>query len=572
MAKRFRLGEQLKKLRFKPGKKGILIALAAVAAAAVLTFALVTYSQVHSPETILLNSDFDFDLDVDVNKEFSNRIVNIALIGYDRDRFRERYTHLFLPDMIMVASIDFEHNTVKFVRVPRDTYVPIYGTQGVKDKINHSYFHGYSRGSGGDRDEAGLRTTLQTISHLLGDIPIHYHFTVCMDAVIQLVDTMGGVHYDVEDTLYDHSGNVLIHKGPQQLDGINFLAYVRHRDDSTGQDIGRIDRQMNLLMATFHYFKEQDRFKYIPVTYRVYKDYVNTNLSYMQIAALALYARDFEVTEESVQFFSLNGGGQSKDGIYYYVPYQDQRVSLIKQVFGLTAARWPTEVLRDTPPPAMREFIYILQEGEDGKPAILLSWVPGDSKPVTYHLFRRVDDGEEELLAKDLEETTFLDSDVTPGHTYVYRLVAYHYRADGPPAGVTVSLDEPEINVTGVSLNKMTLALQVGDTFQLTAAVKPADAKNNKVTWSSSNPAAVTVSDGMLTALGEGFAVITVKTEDGEFTASCEVTVQPSPVDPGNGNGGDEPPEEDPPPETTAIITTIKLGDSNVRYSRRPYI
>lgn len=88
---------------------------------------------------------------------------------------------------------------------------------------------------------------------------------------------------------------------------------------------------------------------------------------------------------------------------------------------------------------------------------------------------------------------------------------------------MTVYID----HVTGVTLNSSSLSLTVGDSRQLRATVAPRNAANQKVTWSSSNANVASVSSsGRVTAKAKGTAVITVKTEDGNKTASCTVTVK----------------------------------------------
>ena len=80
--------------------------------------------------------------------------------------------------------------------------------------------------------------------------------------------------------------------------------------------------------------------------------------------------------------------------------------------------------------------------------------------------------------------------------------------------------------VTGVSLNRSTTSLDVGNTETLIATVMPVNATNPGVTWSSNNTAAATVSQsGLVTAVGPGTATITVTTADGGFQATCTVTV-----------------------------------------------
>ena len=91
----------------------------------------------------------------------------------------------------------------------------------------------------------------------------------------------------------------------------------------------------------------------------------------------------------------------------------------------------------------------------------------------------------------------------------------------------TLTISAPTtIPVTGVSLDQNALTLTEGDTVQLTATVEPANATNKGVTWSSNNEAVATVdANGKVTAVSAGTATITVTTEDGGFTDTCEVTV-----------------------------------------------
>ncbi len=86
------------------------------------------------------------------------------------------------------------------------------------------------------------------------------------------------------------------------------------------------------------------------------------------------------------------------------------------------------------------------------------------------------------------------------------------------------------INVKGVSLNTTTLNLTEGGTSKLTATINPHNANNKNVTWKSSNPDIVSVdSNGNIKALKPGTATITVTTKDGNYTATCQVTVDKKP-------------------------------------------
>jgi len=101
---------------------------------------------------------------------------------------------------------------------------------------------------------------------------------------------------------------------------------------------------------------------------------------------------------------------------------------------------------------------------------------------------------------------------------------------DGNKTAVcTVTVASIAVDVTGVSMNKSSVSLDGGSTETLVAILEPSNATNQNVTWSSDNNSVATVAaDGTVTAVTAGTANITVKTVDGNKTASCSVTVTSS--------------------------------------------
>lgn len=81
------------------------------------------------------------------------------------------------------------------------------------------------------------------------------------------------------------------------------------------------------------------------------------------------------------------------------------------------------------------------------------------------------------------------------------------------------------VAVSGVDLSERSLVLLVGQEKTLTATVRPEDATNPGVSWFSSNTGVASVTDGLVKALSEGTATVTVKTDDGGFEDSALVTV-----------------------------------------------
>lgn len=91
-----------------------------------------------------------------------------------------------------------------------------------------------------------------------------------------------------------------------------------------------------------------------------------------------------------------------------------------------------------------------------------------------------------------------------------------------------VKKEDPAPAVTGVTLNRTDATLMAGQTMYLTATVSPYGA-DRKVTWVSGNTAVATVnSNGKVTGVQAGMAVITARTADGGFTATCQITVTDS--------------------------------------------
>lgn len=87
------------------------------------------------------------------------------------------------------------------------------------------------------------------------------------------------------------------------------------------------------------------------------------------------------------------------------------------------------------------------------------------------------------------------------------------------------------VAVTGVSVSPTTATVGLGSTQQLSATLAPANATNQNVTWTSSNTAVATVNaSGLVTAVSAGTATITVKTVDGNKTATSAITVAAIPV------------------------------------------
>ena len=100
-------------------------------------------------------------------------------------------------------------------------------------------------------------------------------------------------------------------------------------------------------------------------------------------------------------------------------------------------------------------------------------------------------------------------------------------------ATCTVTVTDPVVNVTGISLDKTEASVEEGATTQLTATVSPVGASDKSVTWKSGNEATATVDQtGKVTGVKAGTVNVVVTTKDGSKTATCAVTVTAKPTEP----------------------------------------
>ncbi len=275
--------------------------------------------------------------------------INIVLLGFDRSEARDKRYSIYRPDTIMVASINFRKAEVSLLSIPRDSYVQIHGT-GIYDKINHSYMYGYNRtGEGEDPHRSGLKTTIMTIRDFLGGLPIHDYIIVDMDGTEAIIDSIGGIYYEVEGEVRCScaKGGLLVEEGYQLLDGEKFMHYVRNRAGHQGGETGRIKRQQQIMIALLDQLKSPAGVTRIPALYRALNDNVRTELNLLRLGALGIAALRVDLSEIDTYVFSGRGqlSYQNGQNIWYLVIDEAERVNIIREVFGVDLAKRPQQSL-----------------------------------------------------------------------------------------------------------------------------------------------------------------------------------------------------------------------------------
>jgi polyisoprenyl-teichoic acid--peptidoglycan teichoic acid transferase len=171
----------------------------------------------------------EFFLTVMPQKHLSG--INILAVGIDNTKDVQR------SDTIMIFHLNKDKNSISVLSVPRDTRVNIPGIGFTK--INRAYPYG------------GINLLRKTIADLLS-IPIDYYIKVNLAGVEKIIDTMGGISFNVPKDFYyvDTAGELYINieKGEQVLSGKKAVEFLRFRQDIKG-DIGRIERQQSFLKS-----------------------------------------------------------------------------------------------------------------------------------------------------------------------------------------------------------------------------------------------------------------------------------------------------------------------------------
>ena len=101
----------------------------------------------------------------------------------------------------------------------------------------------------------------------------------------------------------------------------------------------------------------------------------------------------------------------------------------------------------------------------------------------------------------------------------------------GYTATVNVTVNAISKALKGISLNKYNLELKVGETENLILTYNPVNADNKEVTWKSTNNRIATVVDGKITALKPGKVDIKVISKEGNFEATCKLTIKSDPIE-----------------------------------------
>ena len=229
--------------------------------------------------------------------------INILLLAMGGSQHEGGY----LTDTIMLTSIEPSTNKVSMISIPRDFTVPIEGMGWRKINNINAFAEMDAKGSGG-------LAVSQAVSDIL-NIPIDYYIRVDFEAFINIINHIGGIDVEVENTFDDYSYPVKgmesaenyesryehLHfdQGWQSMDGETALKFARSRHAAgiEGSDFARAKRQQKIMEAV----KEKILGMHILFKPSMISDIINefhehitTNLKIWELVKLWDMARDID--------------------------------------------------------------------------------------------------------------------------------------------------------------------------------------------------------------------------------------------------------------------------------------
>lgn len=240
-----------------------------------------------------------------------------------------------LTDTIMVASYNPNTQKATLLSIPRDTYT---GKNPVKatayEKINALYSRKHRP------DE-----TLEAVNEITG-LGIEYYVVVKTEALIKLVDVIGGVTFNVPiDMNYDDvTQDLHIHlkKGEQLLNGeqAEQLVRFRHNNDGTSypeeygdNDTGRMRTQRDFIMQVIKQTAKPENIFKIGQILDVAKEYVITNIDFNVAKDYIPYAVEFNT--DNLLTATLPGENTNKNTAktWVFVHDKEETEALIQELF-----------------------------------------------------------------------------------------------------------------------------------------------------------------------------------------------------------------------------------------------
>ncbi len=238
------------------------------------------------------------DEPVDVDKQ---EPISILLLGVD-----ERKGDVGRSDTMVVMTLNPKKDSMYMFNIQRDTRTEIAG-KGIEDKINHAYAYG------------GVQMSVTTVEHFL-DIPIDHYVKVNMEAFSDLVDALDGVTVNNKTAWAGYpEGEIELRTGEEAL------GYVRMRKKDPRGDVGRNERQRQVLQAIIDKGASASTVTNFNDVLNVLGDNVKTDMSLKEMDEIR---KNYASARNNVKQFEVRGEGTKINGVYYELVSEEERLQV----------------------------------------------------------------------------------------------------------------------------------------------------------------------------------------------------------------------------------------------------
>ena len=209
-------------------------------------------------------------------------------------------------DTIMVGKIDTVRHTMDFVSIPRDTIINV---EWDNRKLNSVYWG--SKNNGGN----GIDALRSHVKKLIG-FDVDCYAVADLESIIEVVDVMGGVYFDVPFEMnYDDGPVIHLQPGYQLLDGYEAMGLCRYRDGYVNGDLERIEVQHQFLKAVAEQFISLGNIPNIGKVSKILAESMDTNLTAANIAYFIRQA--LMCNTEDINFYTAPNTPQDVQQLSY---------------------------------------------------------------------------------------------------------------------------------------------------------------------------------------------------------------------------------------------------------------
>ncbi|MED1863939.1 LCP family protein [Fictibacillus nanhaiensis] len=226
-------------------------------------------------------------------KEEDLKPISILLLGVD-----ERSGDSGRSDTIISITVNPKDKKMLMFSIPRDTRTDIIGKNKV-DKINHAYAFG------------GTQMAMDTVENFL-DTSIDYYVKVNMESFKDIVNAVGGVEVN-NPRAFDYEG-YSFPAGPQELDGKKALAYSRMRYQDPKGDLGRNDRQRQVITSIIDKGARVSSITKFDNILEILGDNVKTNMTFQEMKDIQ---KNYKGARHNIESTEIKSSGEMIGGTYY---------------------------------------------------------------------------------------------------------------------------------------------------------------------------------------------------------------------------------------------------------------